>query len=138
MGESIICSELNLSIREIANITIDISKTVGFDNIAFNIQSDKSCDDYQNFCVESLDSENIQCHGDARDSLYASIKGYINYMHDRSNKKFEDERIDAVKQMRADKELKGLTNKWMIASDNTNTATILAGWGDQLLNILLT
>ena len=84
VGESIICSELNLSIREIANITIDISQTVGFDNIAFNIQSDKSCDDYQNFCVESLDSENIQCHGDARDSLYASIKGYINYMHDRS------------------------------------------------------
>ena len=33
------------------------------------------------------------------------------------NKKFQDERIDAVKQMRADKELKGLTNKWMIASD---------------------
>ena len=79
MGESIICSEQFINKRN-SNITIDISQTVGFDNIAFNIQSDKSCDDYQNFCVESLDSENIQCHGDARDSLYASIKGYINYM----------------------------------------------------------
>ena len=48
VGE-LICSELNLSIREIANITIDISQTAGFDNIAFNIQSDKSWDDYQTF-----------------------------------------------------------------------------------------
>ena len=84
LNESILCSELNLSISDVAEISIRKALTCGYSDIRFTKKTITPVPNYDQFRIQSLSKQNIQCYQDAMDGLCANIEKYIHKIRARS------------------------------------------------------
>ena len=83
LSESILCSELNLSISDVAEISIQKALAFGYSDIKFTKKNNTPFPNYDKFRIKSLSKQNMQCYQDAMDGLCANIEKYIHQIHAR-------------------------------------------------------